>query len=338
LHPVLVEHTSVLSQTSVDVQSQSAHVPVSGPLNVPRMHMSVESHQPHSGWLVRHASHAEYAVHRSGVVHMSEVQAQPVHDPVVGPEAVPVRQLLDDAHQPQPERGVHAPQLVELVHGSVIVEVMQTPPLQARPEQQSASVRHVCEPVRHAQRPPEQSIQPQHCALEVHVAVDSAQQTMPPETVFRQLKPEQHDDIPVHDVVAPPHIMLGGRLVPLMHVSPAAQGEPVVQHGVPSAPVHVGVVHELPTHDPIMQTVPHAPQFRPSVRVSTHEPLQHVRPLPVHESPEQHDCPAPPHVPIVVTHVPAVHVSPMSHVVPSQHGCVAPPHAIGALQTLSTHS
>lgn len=124
--------------------------------------MSVLSHQPHSA-RPRHAPHSVVVRQASGAAHALASQTQPVHDPPVGPVAVPLRQLAELGHQPQPAADAHELQSEWLVHGSVIIiGVVQTPDVQVRPEQQSAVVTQVCDPVRHAQWPPVQSIQPQH--------------------------------------------------------------------------------------------------------------------------------------------------------------------------------
>ena len=142
-HAVLEAHTSVLLQTRVDVQSQSAHVPSEGPLNVPRWHVSVLSHQPHS-LTPRQPLHSVLVRHASGAAQAEASHTQPVQEPPVGPLAVPVRQLAELGHQPQPERIAHALQSVLLVHGSpIIIGVVHTPPVQLSPVQQSASTTHV---------------------------------------------------------------------------------------------------------------------------------------------------------------------------------------------------
>jgi hypothetical protein len=43
-------------------------------------------------------------------------QAAPVQFPAVAPVELPGTQLLEVAHQPQPPRGVHAPQVVDVLH------------------------------------------------------------------------------------------------------------------------------------------------------------------------------------------------------------------------------
>lgn len=46
--------------------------------------------------------------------------------PVDGPPAVPVWQVLVDAHQPQLDRAVHPPQLVDELHGSAVLHEKDT--------------------------------------------------------------------------------------------------------------------------------------------------------------------------------------------------------------------
>lgn len=162
----------------------------------------------------------------------------------------------------------------------------------------------------------------------MQVAPDSEQQTMPPETVFRHVRPVQQSVPAVHIVVAVPHIDAGRVHMPAVHVRPPEHAVPVVQHAAPSAPHIVVVVHEPALHMPDMHTLPQRPQLRLSVLKSMHVPLQQVRPAPVHMLPAQQPCPASPHAPAVVPHVPLMHVSPVSHAEPAQHASRAPPHAI----------
>jgi len=254
------------------------------------------------------------------------VQRHVVHVPVVGPVEVPVRQLLESTQKPQPLRPVQASHVVDEAHGSVVVRDVHVPASHDRPAQQSATVVQLCELVRHEQRPPVHSIEPQQSALPVHVPAASAQQMLVV-GLARQLRPVQHIDTPVHGVVVVPHIVPAGRMhAPLRHSSPVLQGVPVVQHARPSVP-HVGATHALAAHAPA-HTVPHAPQLRESVVRSTHVPLQQVVPVAVHAVPVvQHVPPSAPHVVIDVWHVPASHTSPALHAVPPQQGSRAPPHA-----------
>lgn len=334
---VLEAHTSVLLHTSVEVQSQSAQVPSAGPPNEPRWHVSVLSHQPHSA-TPRHAEHSVFEPQVSGAEHALESQTQPVHAPPVGPVAVPLRQLAELGHQPQPARIEHALQSELVEHGSpIIIGVVHTPDVHVRPVQQSAEVTHVCEPVRQVQWPAVQSIQPQHCALEVHAAPASSQQTMPPDTVLRQLRPVQHSVADAHVVAAVPHIDIGREHMPAVHVRPPVQAAPVVQQAAPSAPHIVVVVQDPALHIPDMHTLPHRPQLRLSVLKSMHVALQQVSPEPVHVSPAQHVCPASPQAPDVVPHVPLMHVSPMSQVSPVQQGSRAPPQAVAVAHEPAEH-
>ena len=54
-------------------------------------------------------------------VHDPDVQSQSPQLPVDGPVAVPVWQVPVEAHQPQVERPVHEPQLVEVLQGSAVL-------------------------------------------------------------------------------------------------------------------------------------------------------------------------------------------------------------------------
>jgi hypothetical protein len=54
------------------------------------------------------------------------VQDQVVQLPVEGPVMVPVWHCPLARHHPQPERAAHAPQVVELAHGSGAVQALRT--------------------------------------------------------------------------------------------------------------------------------------------------------------------------------------------------------------------
>lgn len=164
-----------------------------------------------------------------GAVQLDEYQAHDPHVPLVGPDAVPCLHELVEPHQPQLARVVQSPHAVESAHGSVVAAV-QTPIVHESPEQQSADVVQVCEPVRHAQRPPVQSIWPQHSAELVHVWLTSPQHRVEV-GLARQLSPLQQPDAAVQVPAAAVHMLVAGRRqVPLAHSRPVAQRSPVVQH------------------------------------------------------------------------------------------------------------
>lgn len=223
------------------------------------------------------------------------VQRHVVHEPVVGPVEVPLRQLLVSTQKPQPARPVHASHVVDDAHGSVVVRDVHTPASHESPAQQSAVVVQLCELVRHVQRPPEQSIDPQQSALPVHVPDASAQQIRVV-GLSRQLSPVQHVVALAHIVWAVPHVVPTGRWhVPLLHSRPVPQVAPAVQHTRPSVP-HVGATHDPARHVPA-QTIPQVPQLRESVLRSTHVVPQHVEPAAVHAVPVvQHVPPSEPQV------------------------------------------
>jgi hypothetical protein len=84
----------------------------------------VLAHQPQPA-RAEHAEHVVEDAHMSVVVvpppHDELTQSQSPHDPLVGPVEEPLRQLLELAHQPQPERIAHAEHVVEDAHMSVVV-------------------------------------------------------------------------------------------------------------------------------------------------------------------------------------------------------------------------
>ncbi len=295
-----------------------------------------------------------------------EVHAHDAHVPLVGPDAVPCRHELVEPHQPQLARVVHPEHIVESAQGSVVAEV-HTPIVHDRPVQQSAEVAHVCEPVRHAQRPLLHSICPQQSSELVHVWPTSPQQSVEV-GLARQLRPEQQLEAIVQAPDAAVHVLIaGGRHVPLAHSRPVAHRSPVVQHICPSRPQSAVVMHMLVAHVPAHDE-PHEPQLRTSVRVSAHVPLQHMSPVPVHMLPAQQGWPVPPQVPATVVHiapmhtrpapqrspaqqasrapphaaavahVPAVHVRPEEQRIASQHGWRSPPHAAGIVQAPRAHT
>ncbi len=85
-------------------------------------------HQPHPLTL-RHVPQTPFDAHGSVLVHELGTQSQVVHDPLVGPVALPARQVPLSAHQPQPAAPVQPSHVVSVEHVSV-------PPEQS-PEDQS---------------------------------------------------------------------------------------------------------------------------------------------------------------------------------------------------------
>lgn len=262
-------HTLSLLHGSLPHSERShCHVlqdPLVGPVPVPVAQELVDAHQPHVARPV-HSSQLAAEAQASVLSQAKENQSQSAHVPVVGPPKEPDWHASVASHQPQPERPVHVSHSVSPAHGSA--PVVHTPSTQARPEQQSALVTHVCDPVRQAQCPPVQNIQPQHSEEVAQVAPGSAQQ-MDVVGLARQLRPEQHVEADVHAVPG---------------------SEPPPEQVVPPP-----VVHVPPAHVPV-QALPQLPQFLTSVAVLTHVRLQHDSPV-LQESPAQHPCPLAPQAP-----------------------------------------
>jgi hypothetical protein len=130
----------------VRVQFQSAHDPEDGPVDVPVMQVLVVSQKPHVDRPV-HSSHVADELHASVVSHAKTNQSQSAQDPEDGPKNVPAMQVSVASQKPQPLVVVQSPQVV--IDAQRSRSVVHTPPSHARPAQQSASVVHVCDPVRH---------------------------------------------------------------------------------------------------------------------------------------------------------------------------------------------
>jgi hypothetical protein len=143
------------------IHFQLAQLPLEGPLEVPVWQAAEVSHQPQLVVTV-HPVQLVKAAHGSveEPEHELEYQTQSLQEPVEGPAAAPVWHLFVPLHQPQSARPVQASQAVDEEQGSVVV-VAQAPLSQVRPEQQSAVVLQLCEPVRHMHLPLSQSIHPQ---------------------------------------------------------------------------------------------------------------------------------------------------------------------------------
>lgn len=153
------------------VQSQSEQLPEEGPPEVPVAHAPVDAHQPQLDLPV-HAPQSDDVAQGSEVPPQDdENQSQSEQLPVVGPPEVPVRQVLDDAHQPQVPRAVHPPQSLELEQASVLsqAKVYQSQSEQVpeagppkEPDEHMSVLSHQPHPVRPRHpgqvRPPVQSV------------------------------------------------------------------------------------------------------------------------------------------------------------------------------------
>jgi hypothetical protein len=312
------------------VQFQSAHAPAAGPVEVPVMQVPVLSQKPQLERDVQVSQVVDEA-HASALSHAKMNQSQSSQEPVDGPKKEPAVQVSVVSQKPQPLVVVQSPQVVSDAQRSR--SVVQVPSSHARPAQQSESVVHVCDPVRHWQRPLAHNIEPQQSALVVQV-LDASEQQMRAVGLSRQLKPVQHSVSAAHVERAAPQAGIA-RQVPLVHVSPPPHDGPVVQHGS-SVPPHA--VSQVPRVQPAPQVVPQLPQFRVSLSVSTQVPVQHAR-SPVHAAPlAQHSSPSPPHASGRVSHTPAVQRRPSLHALPAQQGCRAPPHASAVSHVPSVHA
>lgn len=134
------EHVVAVAQGSVGVvqlllvhAQPEAHVPEVGPLAVPPRQELVAPHQPQLPRPVQ-PPHVVLLAHMSVVPpQVVSVTVQPeLHVPLVGPLALPVRQVLEAPHQPQPLRPAQPEQVVPFAQGSVTVE--QAAVLPAQPE------------------------------------------------------------------------------------------------------------------------------------------------------------------------------------------------------------
>jgi hypothetical protein len=314
-------------------QTHWEQLPPDGPAKVPVRQLKSVSHQPQSGVVVQASQAGDDAHGSTGVpLQLLWYQRQSAQVAADGPDREPVRQVLDEAHQPQLELAVQSSHVVSLLHGSAAVT--QAPPWQARPAQQSALVTQLWEPVRQLQKPPLQSIQPQQSALLVQAPAASTQHS-DEVGLARQLRPAQHSPTAVQLWAASVQLVAGAWQVPLWHSRPVRHGCPVVQQAWPSPP-QVGVWHVPPLQVPA-HGLPQPPQLRGSVAVLTQELLQHV-PL-VHAVPVvQHAWPMAPQVPAVVWHVPPVQVRPALQAVPLQHASWAPPQTGAVSQVPPVHT
>lgn len=88
----------------VHFQLLPLHVPLLGPEATPARQVPVDEHHPHPA-VARHEPQLELLAHGSGGGPEQELavhfQSEPLHPPLVGPLALPARQLLVFAHQPQ---------------------------------------------------------------------------------------------------------------------------------------------------------------------------------------------------------------------------------------------
>lgn len=82
--PITSEQTHALAS-----KSQSAHVPLSGPVASPLVHVLVDAHQPQPASAAQ-SPQVPYSAHGSGAAHsLGSHDQSPVHEPVDGPDEVP---------------------------------------------------------------------------------------------------------------------------------------------------------------------------------------------------------------------------------------------------------
>lgn len=143
-------------------------------------------------------------------------------------------------------------------------------PIAQRPPQQSPSCEHVSPLFRHTQRPPAQSIAPQHSALDEHALPAPVQhRRVPSRSAHRS--PAQHSLSAVHAAMSRGawHVVVVARHVPAEHVSPGQQSLPAQvwpdvrhTHQVPAAvPERAQVI--CPQHPPL-PTPPSTPASAPA--------------------------------------------------------------------------
>ncbi len=165
-----------------------------------------------------------------------------------------------------------------------------------RPPQQSPSCEHVSPLFRHTQRPPAQSIAPQHSALDEHALPAPVQHRRVPRSSAHR-SPAQHSLSAVHAAVSRGawHVVVVARHVPAEHVSPGQQSLPAQvwpdvrhTHQVPAAvPERAQVI--CPQHPPL-PTPPSTPASAPAGTVhALPGGAQHrrVAPLVPHTEPVQ---------------------------------------------------
>ena len=90
-------------------KSQSAQLPVAGPVEVPVAQVESELHHPHP-LVAAHAPHTVSPAQGSGPTHSDRSQDQAPQLPVSGPVEEPSEQAPVSPHQPQGKLEVHASQ------------------------------------------------------------------------------------------------------------------------------------------------------------------------------------------------------------------------------------
>lgn len=214
-------------------QTQSAHEPLAGPLQLPLMQVEVELHQPQAAVPVQ-ASQSYVPAH-SSAAHCKDSQSQSPHDPLLGPEDVPVRQDDVSLHQPQPATTVQVPHEPWLSQGSVV-----DPEQPLTYQTQSAQEPEVGPALPPVAQVPVARHQPQ-VATELHDAqsvLAAHGSVVAPQELTYQLQPEAQlpavgpARAPVMQVAVAPHQPQLARPVQSAQLLASAQGsvvEPVVQ-------------------------------------------------------------------------------------------------------------
>jgi hypothetical protein len=146
LHVAEDAHGSLTVPHCEAVQSQSLQVPEDGPVPLPVWHVLVLVQKPQDERAVQ-SLHVVELLHTSVLSQARLNQSQSEQLPVDGPKNVPDRHVSSASQKPQPLVPRHVEHVVSDAQGSAMV--VQTPDMHASPEQQSALVVHVCDPVRH---------------------------------------------------------------------------------------------------------------------------------------------------------------------------------------------
>lgn len=218
--------------------------------------------------------------------------------------------------------------------------------MEHRPPQQSPSCEHVSPLLRHTQRPPAQSIAPQHSALDAHALPAPVQHRRVPSSSAHR-RPAQHSESAAHAAVSRGawHVVVGARQVPDEQVSPGQQSAPAQvwpavrhTHQVPAAvPERAQVIcpqqPPLPTPPsrPASVTPPSAPPTTHALPGGAQQ--RRVVPLAAHTDPVQQSVlVAQPVVPSgrhadTVVQVPPVQRVPSQQSVSSTQGSPATWHA-----------
>lgn len=343
--PPIIEHMHELG-----VKSQSAQLPVSGPLSPPARQRLVDAHQPHSARPV-HVPHVVASPHGSLELHSELVHDQSPQLPVVGPVLVPWAQREVVPHQPHDAWRVHSAQSVyghvSVMAMQLVVVHFQSPQLPAVgppevPAWHVPLVAHHPQPARDAHASQvvdveQVSIMPPLHIVEVHRHDPHAPVSGPDAVPRWQVivsAHQPHGNSPVHALQSvAPHSVIGARHVPASQVRVPVQLSPA-QHGSPAPPQPAAMPHMLSVHtSPVPHSAGGLQQRWPDSPQGKQRPSSQTRPR-RQRSISQHASPSRPHSPAGISHVPlSPQIRSVQHSLPSRHGT-----PVGAQQLLRTQS